>query len=158
MARRKQARRPSAYPRKSSLTPRQQRFVQEYLIDLNATQAAIRAGYSARTAEVQGPRLLGNVRVVEAIQSAQQALSERAECTQDEVMTDLKRQRDGAEKAAQWTAAIRATELRGKHIGMWKDKLDLGVSLSEDSRTELAAWLTALRQRGQTEGGATAEE
>ncbi len=46
---------------KASLTPKQARFVEEYLIDLNATQAAIRAGYSAKTAEVQGSRLLGNV-------------------------------------------------------------------------------------------------
>ncbi len=43
-----------------SLTPKQARFVEEYLIDLNATQGAIRAGYSAKTAEVQGSRLLGN--------------------------------------------------------------------------------------------------
>ena len=39
------------------MTPRQQRFVDEYLLDLNATQAAIRAGYSARTANEQGTRL-----------------------------------------------------------------------------------------------------
>ena len=40
-----------------SLTPKQARFVEEYLIDLNATQGAIRAGYSAKTAEEQGSRL-----------------------------------------------------------------------------------------------------
>ena len=45
------------------LTPKQERFVEEYLIDLNATQAAIRAGYSAKTAEAQGSRLLSNVNV-----------------------------------------------------------------------------------------------
>jgi hypothetical protein len=48
------------------MTPRQQRFVDEYLLDLNATQAAVRAGYSARTAEQQGPRLLGNAGVAAA--------------------------------------------------------------------------------------------
>lgn len=46
----------------ASLTPKQQRFVAEYLVDMNATQAAIRAGYSQKTADVQGPRLFGNVR------------------------------------------------------------------------------------------------
>ena len=43
------------------LTPKQHRFVIEYLVDLNATQAALRAGYSARTAPQQGSRLLKNV-------------------------------------------------------------------------------------------------
>ncbi len=52
-----------------SLTPKQARFVEEYLIDLNATQAAIRASYSAKTAEVQGSRLLGNVKVREAVEA-----------------------------------------------------------------------------------------
>lgn len=55
----------------ASLTPKQQRFVDEYLIDLNATQAAVRAGYSEKTADVQGPRLLGNVGVRAAIRAAQ---------------------------------------------------------------------------------------
>lgn len=59
------------------LTPKQQRFVAEYLIDLNATQAAIRAGYSAKTAEQQGPRLLGNVGVATAIAAGMRARSEQ---------------------------------------------------------------------------------
>jgi len=46
-----------------SLTLKQPRFVAEYLKDLNATQAAIRAGYSRKTAEVQGSRLLRNALV-----------------------------------------------------------------------------------------------
>jgi phage terminase small subunit len=53
------------------LTPKQARFVEEYLVDLNAKQAAIRAGYSPKTAEVQGCRLLRNVQVAAAIQRAQ---------------------------------------------------------------------------------------
>lgn len=47
----------------AKLTEKQQRFVEEYLIDLNATQAAIRAGYSAKTADQQGSRMLANVKV-----------------------------------------------------------------------------------------------
>ncbi len=49
-----------------SLTPKQARFVEEYFVDLNATQAAIRAGYSAKTAYSQGERLLRNVEVAAA--------------------------------------------------------------------------------------------
>lgn len=49
------------------MTPKQQRFVAEYLVDLNATQAAIRCGYSKRTAEVQGCRLLRNADIRKAV-------------------------------------------------------------------------------------------
>lgn len=52
------------------LTPKQQRFVDEYLIDLNATQAAIRAGYSKKTAYSQGQRLLKHVEVSQQIATA----------------------------------------------------------------------------------------
>jgi phage terminase small subunit len=69
-----------------ALTDKQKRFVEEYLVDLNATQAAIRAGYSEQTAHVQGPRLLENVRVQEAIAAAQEARSARVEITQDMVL------------------------------------------------------------------------
>ncbi|NCB17068.1 MAG: terminase small subunit, partial [Synergistales bacterium] len=48
---------------KNGLTPKQAAFVREYLIDKNATQAAIRAGYSPRTADRIGPELLGKTRV-----------------------------------------------------------------------------------------------
>lgn len=54
-----------------TMTAKQQRFVDEYLKDLNATQAAIRAGYSARTAEWQGPQLLGKPHVAAAVREAQ---------------------------------------------------------------------------------------
>ncbi len=74
-----------------SLTARQARFVAEYLIDLNATQAAIRAGYSEKTAEQQGPRLLGNVGVAAAIHSAQAKRAQRTEITQDRVLKELAR-------------------------------------------------------------------
>ena len=62
-----------------SLTPKQDAFVREYLIDLNATQAAIRAGYSAKTAEQQGSRLLRNVQVAAALSEAQTKRAERVE-------------------------------------------------------------------------------
>lgn len=68
------------------LTPKQQCFVDEYLIDLNATQAAIRAGYSARTANEQGARLLANASVAAAIQAGQAERSERTQITADQVL------------------------------------------------------------------------
>ena len=70
------------------LTPKQAAFVAEYLVDLNATQAAIRAGYSERTAGSQGERLLKKVEVQIALAEAQQARSKRTEITQDRVLQE----------------------------------------------------------------------
>lgn len=71
------------------LTEKQQRFVEEYLIDLNATQAAIRAGYSAKTADQQGSRMLANVKVQEAISKAMAERSKRTGVNQDRVVLEL---------------------------------------------------------------------
>jgi len=60
------------------LTPKQQRFVEEYLIDLNATQAAIRAGYSVKGAEVQASKLLRIAKVEKAVKIGYQKKSEKA--------------------------------------------------------------------------------
>ena len=59
----------------AKLTPKQQRFVDEYLIDLNATQAAIRAGYSPKTAQQMGAENLSKPVIAEAIEAAQQVKS-----------------------------------------------------------------------------------
>lgn len=73
----------------AKLTEKQQRFVDEYLIDLNATQAAIRAGYSAKTADVQGSRMLGNVKVQQAIAEKMAERSRRTGVNQDRVVLEL---------------------------------------------------------------------
>src|SRR6266404_5870121 len=67
------------------LAPRAERFVAEYLISLNATAAAKKAGYSARTARQQGARLLTNVSIAAAIQAGQAAALERAKLKLDDV-------------------------------------------------------------------------
>ena len=71
------------------MTPKQEAFVREYLIDLNATQAAIRAGYSEKTANEQGSRLLADVSVRSAIEAAKAARSERTEISADWVLRTL---------------------------------------------------------------------
>jgi phage terminase small subunit len=71
------------------MTPKQQLFVNEYLIDLNATQAAIRCGYSAKTAEAQGSRLLRNVKIAAAVEKAMAQRAERTEITADRVLQEL---------------------------------------------------------------------
>jgi phage terminase small subunit len=77
--------------RKNKLTDKRQRFVDEYLIDLNATQACIRAGYSKKNADKIGPGLLGDIRISEAIKKALDNRSERTEITQDRVLLEIAR-------------------------------------------------------------------
>lgn len=72
-----------------SLSPKQARFVEEYLVDLNATQAAIRAGYSARTAKAIGAENLTKPDVAAAITAARTARAQRVELTQDYVVDTL---------------------------------------------------------------------
>ena len=73
------------------LTPKQMRFVDEWLIDFNGKQAAIRAGYSAKTAEVTAAKLLRNVKVQAEIARRQKDLQRRTEVTQDRVVKELAR-------------------------------------------------------------------
>lgn len=70
------------------LTPKQQRFVDEYLIDLNGTQAAIRAGYSVRTANEQAAQLLAKLSVQQAVAEAQARRQQRTEITADRVVRE----------------------------------------------------------------------
>lgn len=75
----------------AKLTDKQKRFIDEYLIDLNATQAAIRAGYSPKTANEQGSRLLANVSIRARIEQAMAERSKRTGINQDRVLRELAR-------------------------------------------------------------------
>lgn len=84
------------HPRKNNqidsneeLTDKQKRFVEEYLVDLNATQAAIRAGYSKETARQIGSENLSKPYIQKEIQKAMKKRSERTEITQDKVLQEL---------------------------------------------------------------------
>jgi len=73
----------------AKLTAKQQRFCDEYLIDLNATQAAIRAGYSRKTAEQLAYQLLQKTSVQNHIAELQKKREKRTEITQDSVLREL---------------------------------------------------------------------
>ena len=77
------------HDRKSKLTLRHERFLDEYMIDLNATQAAIRAGYKARSAGVTGCRLLKNANVRAALNRKMAARARRLRIKQEEILTSL---------------------------------------------------------------------
>lgn len=95
------------------MTPKQEAFAREYLIDLNATQAAIRAGYSPRTASSQGERLLRNVDVAAAVQAGRVARSERTRIDADWLLTRL------AEEAVADVADLYDERGRVKPIKDW---------------------------------------
>lgn len=118
----------------TGLTPKQQRFVEEYAIDGNGKQAAIRAGYSEATAESQASRLLRNVKVAAAVAKSQDAVLEKVEitqewvlirlaeiarrCMQEKAVTDAEGNPTGVYKFEPGPAT-KALELLGKHTGLW---------------------------------------
>lgn len=108
----------------AKLTPKQQRFVDEYLIDLNATQACIRAGYSEKTANREGSRLLSNVDIQNAIQQAQQKIQQRTQVTQDDVIRGLLTEAEWQGEGSSHSARVSAWTQLGKHLGMFKDKVE----------------------------------
>lgn len=108
------------------LTPKQQRFAEEYLVDLNATQAAIRAGYSAKTANEQGARLLANVSIRNVVNAMQSERAERTNITQDWVLNSLKyvAEKCMGDNDFSPAGANKALELLGKHLSLFTDKVE----------------------------------
>lgn len=128
-----------------TVNARQKKFCDEYLIDLNATQAAIRAGYSEHTARSLGQRLLTNVDVSAYIQQQLDAIHSEKTADAQEVMeylTSVMRGEhteqvlqligDGVQKISDMEVSakdrLRAAELIGKRYGIFTDKTDLSVS------------------------------
>lgn len=133
-----------------ALRTKQAAFVAEYLIDLNATQAAIRAGYSANTARAISCELLTKPDIQTAIMEAMQKRAERTGITQDKVLSDIelikqdamksKVDKDGDEAMVNHAAALKACELQGRHLKMWNDKLDITatVGIADAIRARIA--------------------
>ncbi len=121
-----------------SLTPKQEAFVAEYLVDLNATAAAERARYEHPNK--QGPRMLVNVGIAKAIASAQVKRSERIEITQDYVLTAIKdtiEQYRGGGEGSNPNAVLKGAELLGRHLAMFTDKAVVDVNHGLQSPAEI---------------------
>lgn len=123
------------------LTAKEAAFVREYLIDLNATQAAIRAQYSAKTAGNIAEQVIKRPHVAAAIQKAMNQRAERTEITADVVLQGVARVVTKAEHSKDWQSALRGYELLGKHLKLFTEKIELSGTVG------LAERLAAARKR-----------
>ncbi len=103
---------------------KRQRFVVEYIKDSNATQAAIRAGFSAKTASAAGARLLRDVQVGTAIEQLRAPILEEAGITLENHLARLGALRDKAEELEQMGPAIAAETNRGKVAGFYTERVE----------------------------------
>lgn len=151
----------------SDLTAKQQAFVREYLVDLNATQAAIRAGYSERTARSVGSENLTKPDIQAAIQTAMQERAERVQVDADYV---IRRLYENVERAMQvepvlddegkptgeyryeGSVANTALGLLGKHFRLFTDKVEHSGSINmtpDEATSRIVGLLTRAKQRRQ---------
>lgn len=170
-----------------ALTEKQKRFVEEYLIDLNATQAAIRAGYKPDNADKIGSELLGKTRVSNEIKMAMAERSRRTGINQDRILIELAKialvnpenvvnfdeatirenalsddlaavasvkvkrfptkDGEGIEREIKFYDKTKALELAGRHLGMFKDKLEVSGTL-EAEKTKLDDLIRQIRGGG----------
>ena len=160
----------------AKLTEKQTRFVEEYLIDLNATQAAIRAGYSPNTAKDIGCENLAKPNIRACIDKEIAERSKRTGINQDRVIRELARlafvnandvidmeeatlkdgateadtaaiasvkvktiptkEGEGIEREIKLTDKLKALELLGKHLGMFKDKVEIDATVKSTAKLD----------------------
>jgi hypothetical protein len=144
-----------------ALSPKQARFVSEYLRDQNATQAAIRAGYSEGTAKQQGSRLLTNDAVWGGIQKRLQNVARKADVTAESLTRELEEARRMSLKTKQPSAAVAATLGKAKLAGLLVERhkhsgaigtYDL-TALTDEQLNALESILGPLAHAGGDPGG-----
>ena len=166
------------------MTQKQKRFVEEYLIDLNATQAAIRAGYSPDSAKEIGSENLTKPDIAKAIDQAIAERSRRTGVNADRVVRELAKiafvnagevvdldtallmdkisdddmaaiqsvkvktfGEDGIEREVKLADKLKALELLGKHLGLFKDKIEINGNVKADM-SSLSSILKEIKGEG----------
>lgn len=145
----------------TKLTDRQEAFVAEYLIDLNATQAAIRAGYSEKTAQEQGSRLLSKAMVSDAIAEGAKKRIRKAEITAQDVLEGLYLEATREGEGASHGARVSAWGLLGKYHKLFTDKIEADISgdiTVTDAKSKLQHIVSRLASSSATAGGSSKPE
>ena len=122
----------------NQLKPKQEMFCKEYIIDLNGTQAAIRAGYSHKTARQIATEMLSKLYIQEYVQSLMDSRSKKVEITAENILLDILDTREAAKEQDKLSERLKCNELLGKHLKMFTDRLDVSskqeISLSESDK------------------------
>lgn len=112
------------------MTAKQQLFVKEYLVDLNGTQAAIRAGYSENSAQAIATENLSKPLISEAIQSGMDKRSEKTKINAEYVLKKIQSALESAEKSDDLPNVYRGAELLGKHLKLFSDRVEIEQQLT----------------------------
>ena len=107
------------------LSAKQALFVGEYLICANATEAAIKAGYSEKGAKQLGSRQLSNPAVKREIEARESRRVDRLNLSADFVLENILRTAEKAREIGEYSAALRGYELLGKHLKLFTDRTEL---------------------------------
>lgn len=110
----------------NQFTAKEERFIDEYLVDGNGTRAAIAAGYSAKTANGSAKDVLKRPLVRAELNRRKRLLATKLELTAEKVLTDIARVAGKAEKARQYNASIRGHQLLGQHLKLFTEKHEHG--------------------------------
>lgn len=140
-----------------ALTEKQKRFVAEYLIDLNATQAAIRAGYAAKTANREGSRLLSKVDIADAIAKRASNTSEKLDLSAERVLRGLFDEATRTGEGSSHGARVSAWGLLGKYHSLFTDKIEANVNADvtvTDARGQLESLIARQLATGGQKSGA----
>lgn len=140
-------------PRKN-LTPKQEAFIKWYCsaeVAQNATEAARRAGYKGtdQTIAQAGAQNLRKPQIASQIERRLAEATKGAEVTVESVLRDLTRIRDAAEAAGQHSAAAKCTELHGKYLKMWTERIEHVQTIDDVSTEQLVALLREIAKGGQ---------
>lgn len=145
----------------ATLNAKQQQFVAEYLIDLNATQAAIRAGYSEKTAQVQSSRLLSNAMVAHLIAEGASKRIKKAEITAQDVLEGLHLEATRTGDGASHSARVQAWGLLGKYHKLFTDRFEgdfSGEITVTDAKSKIQHIVAGLIASAASSGGTSETE
>lgn len=134
---------------RKKFTERQRRFVEEFALNGNATQAAIRAGFSEKAASVQGSRLIANANIALAIRRRRAAASKRIEISADRVLNEYAKIAFNERKLPLTTTdRIRSLNALGKHLGLFVDKHEHDISARlQDTLNSIKSKMTPAAQQ-----------